>query len=545
MGPAEGDHVPEKAQLLPVLLQQRPVQPGGDVVLTVGVVVAELGVAELVPGQEHGDAPAAHEQGEGAAHHPPAQGVDGRVGRGALRAAVPAVVVVCPVGVVPAVFQVVLLVVGEEVPQGEAVVAGDEVHRGVLPPGGAVDVPGAHHPLRRRLGAALVPLEVAAYVVPVAPVPLRPAVPGREGAHLVEPPGVPRLGDELHVPQDGVKGHGLEQGRLVHGGAVLVAPEYGGQIEPEPVHPVGGDPVAQAVHNHLVDHGVVAVEGVAAAAEVVVPPVRGEQVVDVVVKALEGEEGPLLIALGGVVEHHVQIDLDPPAVAVPDEVFQLVALPVILGAGGVAGVGGEEADGIVPPVVAQLLPVHLPVVLHLVKLEDGHQLDGVHTQALQIGHLLHQPREGARVLHAGGRVPGKAPHMELVDDQVLHGDEGLAGVAPVEVVLDHPGLVVLAPGGGVAPPALAGDGPGVGVQQVLAPVEDEALVRLVGPADPVGVLEFLDVQLEDNHGVHVADAVVPGKGQHVQYLSIGRLHTSLTRRHLKKNPYTKRKYYES
>ncbi len=257
----------------------------------------------------------------------------------------------------------------------------------------------------------------------------------------------------------------------------------------------------------------IAVERIAAAGEIVVIPLGGEQVVDVVVKALEGEEGAHLIALGGVVEHHVQVYLDPPLLAGPDEVFQLVPLPVILGGGGVAGVGGEKAHRAVAPVVIELLPVHLPVVQHLVELENGHELNGVHPQLLKVVQLFHQSGEGAGAGHPRGGVLGEAAHVELVDDEVLRGDEGLAHIAPVKVVLHHPGLVVLAMGSGIAPAALAGDRLGVGVQQIAAFVKNQALFRLVGAVNPVGVLKFLDVQLEHNHGVHIADAVVLGEGE--------------------------------
>ena len=172
------------------------------------------------------------------------------------------------------------------------------------------------------------------------------------------------------------------RGGLVHGGAVLVAPQDGGQVEAEAADVVGGDPVAQAADNHLVDNRVVAVQGVSAAAEIVIVSLGGEEVVNIVVEALEGEEGPVLVALRRVVEDHVQVDLDPVFVAVLDEPLELVALPVVLQAGGVAGIGGEEADGVVAPVVVELLPVHQPGVLHLVELEDGHQLHGVDPQLL-------------------------------------------------------------------------------------------------------------------------------------------------------------------
>ena len=258
----------------------------------------------------------------------------------------------------------------------------------------------------------------------------------------------------------------------------------------------------------------VAVEGVAAAAEIVVFSIGGEQVIDVVVKALEGEEGSPLVALGGVVEHNVQIDLHPQLVTGENQVFQLGALPVELQAGGVAGVGREKADGAVAPVVVELLPPRLPVILHLVKLKNGHQLDGVDPQLLEVGQLLHESGEGAGVLHAGRAVLGEAPDVEFVDHQVLHGDKRGLQVAPVKVVLHYPGLVVLPPGGAAAPLALTGDGLGVGVQEVLAFVKDFALFRLIGSVYPVGVLKILNVQLEDDHGVDVADAVVLGEGQH-------------------------------
>ena len=120
-------------------------------------------------------------------------------------------------------------------------------------------IPGAGDSQGRRLCHALVSLDMAAYVVPVPAVPLCPTVPGRERPHLIKAVRVPRLGYELDIAQNGVKGKALKQGRLAHGRAVLVARHDGGQVKAEPVNPVGRNPITEAVENHLLDNGVIAV----------------------------------------------------------------------------------------------------------------------------------------------------------------------------------------------------------------------------------------------------------------------------------------------
>ena len=127
-----------KANSSALRLEERPVHPGGLVVLAVGVVVAALRAAELVPGEQHGDALREEEEGQEVALLPPPKRVHLRARRGPLLAAVPGEVVVVAVGVALAVLPVVLVVVGDEVGEGEAVVAGQEVDR---VPGRAVRAP--------------------------------------------------------------------------------------------------------------------------------------------------------------------------------------------------------------------------------------------------------------------------------------------------------------------------------------------------------------------------------------------------------------------
>ena len=165
--------------------------------------------------------------------------------------------------------------------------AGNKIHGSVLPVTVRIDIPGTGDAQGGCLGHAPVSLDMAAHVVPVPAVPLRPPVPGRESAHLVKSVCIPGLGYELYIAQNGVKGKGLKQGRLAHGSAVLAASHNGSQVKTEPVNPVGRDPVAQAVDNHLLHNGVIAVHGIAAAAEIVVISLRGQQIIYIVVKSLK------------------------------------------------------------------------------------------------------------------------------------------------------------------------------------------------------------------------------------------------------------------
>ncbi len=200
-------------------------------------------------------------------------------------------------------------------------------------------------------------------------------------------------------------------------------------------------PVAQTVHDHLPHDRMVAVQGVPAAAEIIIMPVGGQHVVDIVIEALEGKAGPHLVPLCRMVKDHVQDALDAVIIELLDQVLQLFALLVILRSARIAGIGGKEADRVIAPVVHHLGAVHHAAVLHLVKFKDRHQFHRVDPQLLQIGDLLPQPFKGARIVHAGGSMPRKAPHMELVDHQVLHGDRRRPVPSPVKVILHHPGLV--------------------------------------------------------------------------------------------------------
>ena len=112
----------------------------------------------------------------------------------------------------------------------------------------------------------------------------------------------------------------------------------------------------------------VTVESVAAAAEIVVLPVRRQHVINIIVNAFEGKTGSPVIPLRRVVEHHIQDHLYPIFLQLINQLFQLVPLMVVFHHGRITGVGGKEADRVVSPVIVQLHAVHHPGALHLIEL---------------------------------------------------------------------------------------------------------------------------------------------------------------------------------
>ena len=176
--------------------------------------------------------------------------------------------------------------------------------------------------------------------------------------------------------------------------------------------------------------------------------------------------------------------------------------------GGVAGLGGEEADGGIAPVVQQPPAAVFPFVLKLVELEDGHELHAVDPQLFQVGDLFRDAREGARMADAGGGMGGKGADVHLIDDQVGKGKPQGRVALPVVILpddlapVDEVRSVLLLP----APDAAAGNGFGIGIQQDLRGIEAVALLRRPGAVEAVAVFHGVDVQAEDQHREHVPDA---------------------------------------
>src|SRR5690606_37761643 len=150
------------------------------------------------------------------------------------------------VPVVLAVGLVVLVVVADDVVQGEAVMGGDEVDAGPGLAAAAIEeVRRTGDPRRQRPGRTVVAFPEGPGAVAEAVVPLRPS--GQELPDLVAPgTAVPGLGDELRLGQRRVLQAGLQEARALRETRVE-STEDGGEVEAKAVHPDDLGPVAQAV----------------------------------------------------------------------------------------------------------------------------------------------------------------------------------------------------------------------------------------------------------------------------------------------------------
>src|ERR1035441_6871537 len=177
-----------------------PVQPAHFVVLAVRVVVALLGAPDFVAGKKHGYAVREQQNGGKVFALPRAQLVYGGIAGRAFDAAIPTEVSVGAVAVVLAVGEIVLVVVGNQVVEREAIVVGHEVDAVVRFAGAVVvEVGTARQTGGERRGHAGIALHELAHIVAINAIPLRPSSPGRQRADLIQPDGVPGLGDRKSV----------------------------------------------------------------------------------------------------------------------------------------------------------------------------------------------------------------------------------------------------------------------------------------------------------------------------------------------------------
>jgi len=198
-----------------MLLDQRPVEPADLIVLAIGIVIAALGLAHLVAHQDHGHAHREQRRGQEVLHLPVPELLHPDRPWGPLRRSSSSVVA-CTVTVALAVRLIMLVVVRNEIVQGEAVVAGHEVHALLgLALLMAEDLGAADHPVAKRAVDPSSPGRNCGHRRGTGRS-ILPGVPDK-AAHLVETGRVPGLGDQLGSGQRRARFNVPEHGGFAEG----------------------------------------------------------------------------------------------------------------------------------------------------------------------------------------------------------------------------------------------------------------------------------------------------------------------------------------
>ena len=211
-------------------------------------------------------------------------------------------------------------------------------------------------PGRQRRGHPGLALPEPSNVVAIPAIPDRPAVAPGKIPDLIEPGGVPGLGDHLRVGQERILGdlvdhRGLDQDVP----AARSRPRTEARSNRNPSTPGLGDRRPEAGEDLRPDDRVIAVDRVAAAGEVEVLPVLVQHVIKAVVEAPEVVDRAVLVPFRRVVEDDVEDDFEPRLVESGDRPPEFLAGGPPLPVAGVGRLDRREGDRVVPPEVAMLL----------------------------------------------------------------------------------------------------------------------------------------------------------------------------------------------
>jgi len=264
------------------------------------------------------------------------------------------------------------------------------------------------------------------------------------------------------------------------------------------------DPVPEAVEDHPPDDRAIGVEGVARAG--VIGVARGvvgvEEIVGRVVETLERQHGTAFVTLGGVVVDDVEDDFDPCAVERPDHVPELVDRSENTLIRGIGGMGGEEGNRTVAPVVGSPRGGVLGV-----ELKNGKEFDGGDAEIDEVGDAFDQSRVRALEFlgDARGGVTSETADVHLVNDCLAEraAERRVAlPVVPPPVGDDRPhgrsGRVAGMLGRIPAVGRRYGNGGRVGVEEELVAVESES-----------GTLWAVDTPAVDLAGAQAGNLDVP------------------------------------
>ena len=286
----------------------------------------------------------------------------------------------------------------------------------------------------------------------------------------------------------------------------------------------------QAIDDEITHHGVVAVERVAAAGVVGIAAIGIEHVIGLIIDAPEGDRRAPHITLRRVVKHHIQNHRDPSRMQRLDQVFKFRNLRAVDARGGITALRRKEAHRAVPPVVAKQLSGFRidPHILPLIEFEYRHQFDAVHAEGLKIGDLFDHPLIGSGMPDSRGRVTGESPHMHFIDYQIFNRKVEWPVMPPVKILKGNPcpmGINLFL-GRRLEPGLPPGDLACKGIKQDILGIEILTGLWIPGSIHAKSILQFLEIEVIDDHHKDVANLTLGGKRD----LSVG-LCLPLTEKH--------------
>src|SRR5262249_38318896 len=114
--------------------RQIPVKPGDRRILAISIIVPVLGLAELIPGEEHWNTFGKEKGGEKVTLLLGSKSIDSNVIRRSFYTTVPALVRICSIPIFFTIGLVMFVIVANQISQGEPIVSGNEINTGARPP---------------------------------------------------------------------------------------------------------------------------------------------------------------------------------------------------------------------------------------------------------------------------------------------------------------------------------------------------------------------------------------------------------------------------
>src|ERR1700723_408759 len=250
MALAQTVHALNECQKIAVFRLQVPLQPANFVVLTVGVIVSVLRMANSISGIHHGHALGEQER----CHQIPlllsSQGPNTGIVSWTFHPAIPTPVIVIAVAIVFAIRFVVFFVVTDQILQREAIMRRDEIDAGIgTPPAMCIEIARTRDAISEISHNSSVALPIRAHGIAVAIVPLRPTY-GEIPDLIAAFSQVPGFRNQFYLREYRVLMDDVEKSAQSID-FMKFAGQRRGEIEPEAIHVHLQNPVAQAVHDQL------------------------------------------------------------------------------------------------------------------------------------------------------------------------------------------------------------------------------------------------------------------------------------------------------